>query len=755
MKNMKNRWIMIAGVITAMAVTSVQATPITGGISLSGDYTVNNGGNLNIATAFTSFTGVEVTSMGGSYVGAGITMYTPGSVTMNAFSFNPFPVLGLSPLWTTTMGTLASFDLFSPISVVQGSDALTLSGVGILHLAGYDPTPGTWVFTANQGGDSFSFSLSCASANPTNFPNISKQPVSQFVSSGTSASFSVTASGAQPLRYQWQFNGQNISNATNATLNLNSVTATNSGGYSVVVSNPYGSVTSSTAALKLLAVDTTVPCYLMTATPLPDRQPGKNNLVLVTHGWAPGSTEPPPPQWVSDLCSNLQTRVPSDWQVVPYFWVDQAWTYPGNMISLENSVLGNAQNIGTQIGRQIDEQGWQHVHLIAHSAGSALIQSAADAIRSENPSIVIHTTFLDPFLGLDGRGVSWYGSNADWSDNYYDQDAATGVFTQGGLPNAYNVDVSWLYPNYTKVPYGIIGQYVAYATHDWPHDFFNETVTNISASWCGTNYGFALSEEGSRWSDTTSDTPGNVPLVLCGSSCAVPVQTQPIVLFDVVDVVEGAWSAGATLVGNAGFILNSSVSVFSPSAKFQPNGSPIQPAISTNSTGTTAWLAAGLTITNAVNFIQFDAAFTDTNNAEGLLTVLWDTNQIGTVDERVVSPDLQTYRFFLPNTVTNGVYVLGFRLDSFDNTSSSITVTNVVTGFVGITTPLTLGISITNTTPLLQLTGASNYNYLVESSTNLVDWTPTALLVNSNGMIQFTDTTVTNSSTRFYRAVLP
>jgi hypothetical protein len=99
--------------------------------------------------------------------------------------------------------------------------------------------------------------------------------------------------------------------------------------------------------------------------------------------------------------------------------------------------------------------------------------------------------------------------------------------------------------------------------------------------------------------------------------------------------------------------------------------------------------------------------------------------------------------------------VLGFRLDSFDNTSSSITVTNVVTGFVGITTPLTLGISITNTTPLLQLTGASNYNYLVESSTNLVDWTPTALLVNSNGMIQFTDTTVTNSSTRFYRAVLP
>jgi hypothetical protein len=125
------------------------------------------------------------------------------------------------------------------------------------------------------------------------------------------------------------------------------------------------------------------------------------------------------------------------------------------------------------------------------------------------------------------------------------------------------------------------------------------------------------------------------------------------------------------------------------------------------------------------------------------------------VDERVASLGLQTYRFFLPNTVTNNVYVLGFRLDSFDNTSSSITVTNVATGFIGITTPLTLGLTLTNNTPILQLTGASNYNYLVQTSTNLVDWTPTALLVNSNGTVLFPDSSATNSGTRFYRAVMP
>lgn len=215
---------------------------------------------------------------------------------------------------------------------------------------------------------------------------------------------------------------------------------------------------------------------------------------------------------------------------------------------------------------------------------------------------------------------------------------------------------------------------------------------------------------------------------------------------------------GANLSGNWFTLASSSPS--KPQAHSIFNGDNVDNGVhplgggdsSTNSTSTPSWIAVGLTITNAVNFIQFDAAFTDSNNAEGLLTVYWDTNQIGIVDERVASPDAQTYRFFLPNTVTNNVYVLGFRLDSFYNTSSSIMVTNVATGFVGTTTPLTLGISLTNTMPLLQLTGASNYNYLVETSSNLVDWVPTALLVNSNGMVLFLDSSETNSGTRFYRA---
>ena len=169
---------------------------------------------------------------------------------------------------------------------------------------------------------------------------------------------------------------------------------------------------------------------------------------------------------------------------------------------------------------------------------------------------------------------------------------------------------------------------------------------------------------------------------------------------------------------------------------------------------TPAWLAAGVSVTNTVNFVQFDAAFTDANTAQGLLTVYWNTNQIGMIDERVASTNLQTYRFGLPGTVSGGLYCLSFRLDSFAS-SSSVAVANVATGFVGATQPITLGISLTNGMPLLQLTAATNFTYLIQSSTNLVDWTPTALLLNTNGNAQFIDSTVTNSATRFYRVALP
>ncbi|MES1180265.1 MAG: immunoglobulin domain-containing protein [Verrucomicrobiota bacterium] len=80
-----------------------------------------------------------------------------------------------------------------------------------------------------------------------NMPVFSIQPTNQTVSLGTTATFAAMATGA--ASYQWLFNGANIFGATNATLQVGNVQATNSGYYAVLAKNSIGWVPSSMAYL--------------------------------------------------------------------------------------------------------------------------------------------------------------------------------------------------------------------------------------------------------------------------------------------------------------------------------------------------------------------------------------------------------------------------------------------------------------------------------------------------------------------------
>jgi hypothetical protein len=69
------------------------------------------------------------------------------------------------------------------------------------------------------------------------------------VAAGASVTFSVTASGAAPLTYQWQLNGASIGGATASSYTVSGAQASNAGSYDCVVTNGSGSVTSSVATL--------------------------------------------------------------------------------------------------------------------------------------------------------------------------------------------------------------------------------------------------------------------------------------------------------------------------------------------------------------------------------------------------------------------------------------------------------------------------------------------------------------------------
>jgi hypothetical protein len=85
---------------------------------------------------------------------------------------------------------------------------------------------------------------------------ITAQPAGLTVNLGDTAAFNVTATGSQPLSYQWLFNGSNLVGQTGTSLVLSNVQPANGGNYSVLVSNVVSSVLSSNALLTVVLPST-------------------------------------------------------------------------------------------------------------------------------------------------------------------------------------------------------------------------------------------------------------------------------------------------------------------------------------------------------------------------------------------------------------------------------------------------------------------------------------------------------------------
>ena len=82
-------------------------------------------------------------------------------------------------------------------------------------------------------------------------PYITNQPAGYKGPSGTNVTFTVGASSSSPMAYQWLKNDFLISGATNASLTLTNVQASDGGNYSVALSNNVGQVVSKSATLWL------------------------------------------------------------------------------------------------------------------------------------------------------------------------------------------------------------------------------------------------------------------------------------------------------------------------------------------------------------------------------------------------------------------------------------------------------------------------------------------------------------------------
>jgi hypothetical protein len=147
-------------------------------------------------------------------------------------------------------------------SIIGSNITVYLNGKVVLSLSDNrwpDGNPGIGTDQSSTKNGFTSFTATDVT-DVVNAPAITAQPQSQSIDLNSNAAFQVSASGTEPLTYQWYFNGTNaIASGTNSQLSLINVLAELAGNYNVVVSNPAGSVTSTVALLTVILPQLTVP----------------------------------------------------------------------------------------------------------------------------------------------------------------------------------------------------------------------------------------------------------------------------------------------------------------------------------------------------------------------------------------------------------------------------------------------------------------------------------------------------------------
>lgn len=174
---------------------------------------------------------------GGACAITGGAFYSPQAIRFPSSYYNDYFFADFCAGWIRKLdsvtGTVVTFatGISSPVDLKVGN------GGRLYYLArGASPTGGR-VYRVDYGV-----------AEPT----ITSHPASRTVAPGASVTFAVTASGAAPLRYQWQRNGANIAGATARTFTIAAVTPNADGArFRAVVSNDVGGVASNAAVLTL------------------------------------------------------------------------------------------------------------------------------------------------------------------------------------------------------------------------------------------------------------------------------------------------------------------------------------------------------------------------------------------------------------------------------------------------------------------------------------------------------------------------
>jgi hypothetical protein len=199
------------------------------------------------------------------------------SVPVIFFPYND-GVVGIEPLPNTnTFSYLTNLVIFGPTNIIEGTvtnlfaiGALSDGATGTVNAA-WSATPisigptgtmtaplvngdtQTMVTATFQRRTTRTATRTVTIRNLVTPPAITAHPTNTVVAIGSNATFSVTASGDPPLKYQWRRNGTNVVNGTNTTLVITNAQVFTNGTFTVVITNSALAVTSNPALLTVVA----------------------------------------------------------------------------------------------------------------------------------------------------------------------------------------------------------------------------------------------------------------------------------------------------------------------------------------------------------------------------------------------------------------------------------------------------------------------------------------------------------------------
>jgi subtilisin-like proprotein convertase family protein len=190
--------------------------------------------------------------------GAGVSQYQPGiGGNRNGDVCIVFTrsATNINPTMMATVRTAGAGTFDAPVTIKPSPTYSNSSRWGDYASVTPDPVNNTfwvtheWARSATLSDWGTWWANVSSVAVPNSPPTITTQPASITRLEGQSATFNVNAGGTGPLYYQWRKNGLNLPGANGSSYNIPSVVLGDAGGYSVVITNLFGTNTSSTATL--------------------------------------------------------------------------------------------------------------------------------------------------------------------------------------------------------------------------------------------------------------------------------------------------------------------------------------------------------------------------------------------------------------------------------------------------------------------------------------------------------------------------